>query len=264
MARWLEIAWSQVGTAEVAGKDANPRIVEYFRTAGFPDVTSDEVAWCGAAVAYCLSKGGVALDAVPQDLRLRARAYLKIGGEISEPRVGAVVVLSRHVAGDPGAGHVGFVAGYSETQIMVLGGNQSNAFNVTPFPRSSVIGYRWPEVVTPADLDARGSRITTTANAVQNDGYKGGVLETASHAFPTDIPPAVGKLAKSATDAIGLYEQFAVFAVFVWSKAPILLGVAGLFFIVRMIWNSEYIRLWRAEDASTGAHQGRPADAAEQ
>ena len=44
-----------------------------------------------------------------------------------------------------GGGHVGFVVGRDATgNIMVLGGNQSDAVNVRAFPASRVTGYRWP------------------------------------------------------------------------------------------------------------------------
>jgi hypothetical protein len=50
------------------------------------------------------------------------------------------VVFSRD-----GGGHVGFVVGQRENgDLMVLGGNQSDAINIRAFQRSRVSGYRWP------------------------------------------------------------------------------------------------------------------------
>lgn len=51
-----------------------------------------------------------------------------------------VVVFSRD-----GGGHVGFVVGQHQNgDLMVLGGNQSDAINIRAFSRSRVTGYRWP------------------------------------------------------------------------------------------------------------------------
>ena len=57
------------------------------------------------------------------------------------PAVGSIVVFERG-----SGGHIGFVVGrdYNDN-LLVLGGNQSNAVNVRSFPRSRVLGYRWPE-----------------------------------------------------------------------------------------------------------------------
>lgn len=260
MSRWMKIAWTQVGTAEVAGPQANPQIIAYFARIGRADVLSDETAWCGGFAGFCLATAEVSLDAIPSSERLLARSYAAIGTPIDTPRTGALVVLTRP-GGGPGAGHVGFVAGVTATHVLVLGGNQANAVNVTPFPLERIVALRWPEAVTPAELDARGSRITTTARGVQNQGLKATALEAMSHAFPREIPPGIGKAASQASQAMGLFETFAAFGAFAWSKAPALLAIAGVYLIFRMVVDAGLVRQFRAEDASTGAHQGRPADA---
>ncbi|MCL1415701.1 TIGR02594 family protein, partial [Escherichia coli] len=66
--------------------------------------------------------------------------YLNWGVELREPAYGCVVVFSRD-----GGGHVGFVVGQHQNgDLMVLGGNQSDAINIRAFSRSRVTGYRWP------------------------------------------------------------------------------------------------------------------------
>ena len=251
MARWMDIAWQQVGTAEVPGAAANPQILDYFREVGHPEITSDETAWCAAGAGYCLSKAGVPLDRIPQHERLRAFAYLALGTPIDAPRVGCLAIWEHHV---------GFVAGFTDTHIQLLGANQADAFNVTAFKRASVIGYRWPETLTPADLDASGSRIAKASAQIRNDGINLGGSNIALPQLPT-IPPGFGKAAGQARDAMGLFETFSAFATFAWTKLPLLLLAASVFWIGRMIWNAHLIRQWRAEDASTGAHTGRPTPA---
>lgn len=256
MTKWMDIAWAEVGTAEISGPAANPRVLEYFAAAGHPEIASDETAWCAAFGGYCLSKAGVSLDAVPHDLRLRARAYLKLGTPIDEPRVGAIAILARHVDGDAGAAHFTFVAGVTDTHIVGLGGNQSNTVNQTQFPKSSVIGYRWPVVVTARDLDASGSRISRASRQIRNDSAGTGTAETLRNTLPPEMP-GLGKIANQATEAMSAFEQLQAFAGFAYGKLPLLLLAATAFFVVRIGWNALAIRSWRAEDASTGAHTGR-------
>jgi uncharacterized protein (TIGR02594 family) len=68
----------------------------------------------------------------------RAKSWLDWGKPCS-PVLGAVVVFGRE-----GGGHVGFLVGQNDTNWYVLGGNQSNAVNITPIARNRAIGYRWP------------------------------------------------------------------------------------------------------------------------
>jgi uncharacterized protein (TIGR02594 family) len=69
---------------------------------------------------------------------------------LSKPAYGCVVVFWRGTKTGT-AGHVGFVVGRDKFgNLMVLGGNQSDAVNIKPFamsgPNDRVLGYRWPGV----------------------------------------------------------------------------------------------------------------------
>jgi len=250
--RWLEIAWEDQGVHEIAGPEAEPKILQFFRDAGRDDITSDEVAWCAAWTGSCLSRAGVSLAAIPKSERLLARSYLSIGTPIDAPRIGCIAVLTR---GDPtsGFGHVGFVVGITDTHIALLGGNQSNAVSVRHFPRSQVLGYRWPVAVTPADLDTSGSRITTTAQAQKRDAAKAGGAQILPQ--PPDIDPSAWVAKGSAwqstiESAIGFFN-------FVAHRWPWLMLFISAYYLGRIAWSSGWIRSWRAEDASTGDHVGR-------
>lgn len=78
---------------------------------------------------------------------------------------------------DPRFGHVGFVVGWNDTHVYLLGGNQSDMVNVTKFPKSSVRGYRWPTTL----LNSR----TVQGGAVATTGT---VLNTAAEALPDPTP----------------------------------------------------------------------------
>lgn len=141
---WLAAAWRELGQREVGGAAANARIVAYFRDAGHSNVRSDETAWCAAFAGAMLVRGGV-----PGTGSLMARSYLDWGAPLSEARLGALAVLSR--GSDPALGHVGFVAGETDSSLLLLGGNQSNSVTVEAFDRSRLLGLRWP-LSYPEDL----------------------------------------------------------------------------------------------------------------
>ena len=72
-----------------------------------------------------------------------SRSYLAFGDALKDPAYGCIVTFSR-----TGGGHVGFVVGKTESgQLMVLGGNQSDAVNIKAFGTDRVTGYRWPSGV---------------------------------------------------------------------------------------------------------------------
>lgn len=139
--KWMEIAWADLGTAEVAGAQHNPKVVQYFAEVGRADVTDDETAWCAAFAGACLVKAGLPIHP-NKDKRLLARSFLEVGTEIADPRVGALCILKR--GSDPTSGHVGFVASWTDTTVRLLGGNQSNKVCEANYARSDVLGYRWP------------------------------------------------------------------------------------------------------------------------
>jgi uncharacterized protein (TIGR02594 family) len=139
---WMGAAWAEYGQREVAGPASNPRIRALYRDAGHPEITGDDVAWCAAFVGAVLERSGQTATR-----SLLARSYLRWGREIARPLSGAIAVFPR--GNDPGAGHVGFVVGATTDTLFVLGGNQSDAVNITAFPRSAVLSLRWPTDASP-------------------------------------------------------------------------------------------------------------------
>jgi uncharacterized protein (TIGR02594 family) len=62
------------------------------------------------------------------------------------PALGAIVVYWRG-SRDSGLGHVGFYAGETSTQILTLGGNESDAVRTQFEPKARLLGYWWPMAV---------------------------------------------------------------------------------------------------------------------
>lgn len=253
----MDIAYSQLGICETPGGDATPQILRYFARIGRADVVSDETAWCGGFVGFVCLEAGIDTAAIKPAESLLARSYLKLGTAIETPRTGALAVFRRDQSG-PHAGHVGFVVGATATHIMLLGGNQSNSVSISAYPRADLLGLRWiAPAVTTSDLYRAGSRITQAAHDQQMDGNKTVAVQS-GHVLP---PPPKG-LGDTLSGWVGLGGQVEAFLVFAWKQAPWIALAATVYFAARMFWRGSLIRAWRTEDANTGAHQGRPADAA--
>jgi uncharacterized protein (TIGR02594 family) len=138
---WLEIAEAEIGVKEIHGPDANPRIVEYFTATSY-GATSDEVAWCSAFANWCMKKAGI-----PGTGSAAAKSWLNWGKMLDIPVRGCVVVFDAPDPAEAWQGHVAFYYGESQSNasnVMVLGGNQGNEVKVAPYPKSRIMGYRWP------------------------------------------------------------------------------------------------------------------------
>jgi uncharacterized protein (TIGR02594 family) len=270
--KWLEIAWAEIGVQETSGADATPAIVGYFRDSGRPEITSDETAWCAAFVGACLERAGIAQTIAPHEALL-ARSFLKVGTPIDQPRMGAIAVFSR--GSNPIHGHVGFVVGWTETDIVLLGGNQANRVSTQHYPRSRLLGLRWPGgLVTPKDLT--GSRIAQAAARQKKDAAKAGapqIVPAPDSAAPAAPPavqppaadiapvpqsfdarpfPAPQDLAEQGSLVQSWLEQAASFGSFAAARWPWIIAAVTLYYGARMAWDAVQIRLYRAEDASTG------------
>lgn len=146
--KWVQTARSYIGQKEIKGAKHNPIVLELWASAfkaknqAVPAVfKNDETPWCGAFVAFVMAKAGLSHH-IPKSFPL-ARSWATAGSKLNNPAYGCVVVFWR---GNPkgASGHVGFVVGRDKAgNLMVLGGNQSDAVNIKPFSRSRVLGYRW-------------------------------------------------------------------------------------------------------------------------
>ena len=140
--RWLIEARKFIGLSEVKGGQHAPEIVQFWRDIKRGGIKDDETPWCAAFVGAMLERAGIRSSRFES-----AKSYLSWGRELPGPALGCVVVLTRQ-----GGGHVGFCVGRDDTgNILLLGGNQSDAVNIRAFPESRVSGYRWPVL---ADLAA--------------------------------------------------------------------------------------------------------------
>lgn len=131
---WMPKAIREIGVHEYTGAADNPRIVEYLRstTLGEPYCSNDETYWCSAFVNWCVEKAGYAGTDSSW-----ARSWAHWGKAIDTPRRGCIAVLKRN-----SGGHVGFFIGETNTDIELLGGNQSDSVCISKYPKSHLISYR--------------------------------------------------------------------------------------------------------------------------
>jgi uncharacterized protein (TIGR02594 family) len=79
---------------------------------------------------------------------------------LNGPALGAIAVYWRS-SPTSGLGHVGFYMGETSTQILTLGGNESDAVREQFEPKSQLFGYWWPKSVP---LPAGGIITATSEN----------------------------------------------------------------------------------------------------
>lgn len=144
---WLYIAEDEIGEKEVPGLNHNPRIIEYHSETTL-SATTDEVPWCSSFVNWVMKRAGYT-----PTRSAAARSWATYGKE-TPPVQGCIVVLTRN-----GGGHVGFYVKSSANYVWVLGGNQSNAVNISAYPKSRVIAYRVPKQMNNEDATAYEMKI---------------------------------------------------------------------------------------------------------
>jgi uncharacterized protein (TIGR02594 family) len=154
---WLLVMRAMNGLTETPGSGDNPKILamrdQIAKT--YPDMASycalyqhDATPWCGLAVAYAMTMGGVRPVFGPTDTDrwMWARAWDDDvwGYPLSVPRPGAVVVMERE-----GGGHVTLYERTEGSNYVCRGGNQSDAVNQASYPISKVVALMWPKAEGP-------------------------------------------------------------------------------------------------------------------
>jgi uncharacterized protein (TIGR02594 family) len=141
----FELAERFIGTSEVVGVASNPQVLAMLQLDERWPV-GDDVPWCSAFVNYICW-----LLRLPRSKGLSARSWLQVGSSVYDDMASVgfdVVVLKRGKGEQPGPevikapGHVGFFAGTEGNEILVLGGNQGDAVNVSRFNKDLVLGIR--------------------------------------------------------------------------------------------------------------------------
>lgn len=134
----LSIALTQYKVREFIGSGHNPQVLKYFDATRFEGQSwiTDETAWCSAFMNWCAEHSGLEKSG-----ELNARSWLEIGEKVEVPQPGDVVILWRE-SKTSWKGHVGIYVNEKGSSINVLGGNQNNEVNISPYPKEQLLGYR--------------------------------------------------------------------------------------------------------------------------
>lgn len=142
---WIVTARSLIGKVE-----DGPAVVDlahklaaiYPEYAPYLRLVHDDTPWCGEFVAYCLAANGIrpqfVQDSSDTNDFLWAQSWRKFGTAVDDPQVGDILVFARHVT---------FYVGEDATHYLCLGGNQSDAVNITRFRKESCEAIRRPAPV---------------------------------------------------------------------------------------------------------------------
>lgn len=134
---WLRLAFAEVGVAAHPPGSSNPRITEYHAGTNIEGY-DDKVSWCSSFVHWTLAAAGIAGTG-----SALARSWLDWGAPLARPVPGCIAVLWRE-SPTSWRGHVGYYLREDEEQVWLLGGNQLGQVREHGYPKSMVIGYRWP------------------------------------------------------------------------------------------------------------------------
>ena len=150
---WLQCMRTITGLTETPGSADNQRIMFMADYVGhaYPEqeayasyYTGDDVAWCGLAMAFCMSVAGIepVFGQTDTERWMWALAWSEWidSDKLTEPQLGCVVVTERE-----GGGHVTLYESTEGGMYKCRGGNQSDMVNVTSIDPSSVVALVWPK-----------------------------------------------------------------------------------------------------------------------
>jgi uncharacterized protein (TIGR02594 family) len=140
---WLLEGLKWLNTTEAPGAADNPDILEWARAEGgtiAKSYNADSIPWCALYANMVLTKVGLQGTET-----LWALDWSDWGTRLPGPAVGAFAPMKRQ-----GGGHIAIVVGRDQNKnLMCLGGNQSDAVNIKPFPADRPVSFRWPKDVPP-------------------------------------------------------------------------------------------------------------------
>lgn len=149
----IEFAMRNYGVHETPDPNtANPKVLQFFADAGGSWVKDDtNYAWCAAFMNSACKNCGL-----PTTGSLLAASFLEAGQPTNAPEIGDVVVFQHE---SPHVSHVSMFVRHDDDgeSVWVLGGNQSDAVNVSKYNKAYVAGYRdvtkpWPKFQLTLDL----------------------------------------------------------------------------------------------------------------
>lgn len=146
-APWMDYMTSILGTRESGmskittgeGNNAGREIQDILKTVNL----GNGAEWCGAAINWAVTKAGLP----KQKGGAMSLAWRNYGVKLDQPAFGSIATFSH----GGGKGHAGFVVGLDKRKpgnILLLGGNQSDAINYGSYPIQN-LKFNHPKGFTP-------------------------------------------------------------------------------------------------------------------
>lgn len=134
---WLVEAYKDLGFHE---KPGNRGIEKFIRDAHAGKLGDP---WCAISACAWIERAGIRSPRSASSQSFRgSKLFVKLKG----PALGAIAVYWRG-SRNSGKGHVGFYTGETSTQILTLGGNESDAVRNQFEPKARLVGFYWPASV---------------------------------------------------------------------------------------------------------------------
>lgn len=139
---WMTEALKDLGFHEKGGNQGIEKFIRDGKCGRLGD------PWCAISANAWIERAGIhgTRSASSQSFRYDDK-FVKLAG----PALGAIAVYWRGVKPVPiekaTTGHVGFYVGETDTQVLTLGGNESDAVRKQFEPKARLIGYYWPKSV---------------------------------------------------------------------------------------------------------------------
>lgn len=131
---WLDKARTYLGFHETGDNQG----IQHFINGSHCGQLGDP--WCAIFANCCLEEVGIKGTRSPSSQSFRHDTnFVRLHG----PAMGAITVYWRGIMSS-GLGHVGFYVGETSTQVLTLGGNESDAVRKQLEPKARLYGYWWP------------------------------------------------------------------------------------------------------------------------
>lgn len=148
---WVNSAFNEMDKG-ISETGSNPEITKYWAATQMPEAAAkgdkwaqsvlkeDQTPWCAAFVNYNLEASGI--EGTNMATAYSFKGYGQDLGN-DTPVYGSMAVMNYS--------HVGIVVGVNnDGRVILLGGNQGNAVNLSPNGQSSVVKYVYPSGHTPS------------------------------------------------------------------------------------------------------------------
>lgn len=177
MINQLKIAFAELGTTEVKGKNHNPRIIAYAKEIGMTWVNDDETPWCSIFANWVCRQ-----SKLPMSNASNARSWVQVGETTQTPSPGDVVVFWRGSI-NSWEGHVGFFLGFSNdlSKVFCIGGNQGNSVSVEAFGSEKVLRFQKLSVQSVSQVPkpvlkrgSKGAEVFKLQKFLNSNGYNCG------------------------------------------------------------------------------------------